>query len=72
MWGAPHVVTYDDLIAVGAQGEPVAFAGAQGGQVLRYQRGGAPVIMPRRVGEFAELRYQISVSSSCRDCLVFD
>jgi hypothetical protein len=32
MLGAPHVVTYDDLIAAGAQGEPAACAGDQGGR----------------------------------------
>jgi hypothetical protein len=30
--GAPHVVTDDDLIAIGAQGEPAACAGDQGGR----------------------------------------
>jgi hypothetical protein len=28
--GSPHVVTYDDLIAAGAQGEPTACVGDQG------------------------------------------
>jgi hypothetical protein len=32
MRGAPHVVTYDDLIATRAQGEPAACAGDQDGQ----------------------------------------
>ena len=30
--GVPHNVTYDDLIAVGAQEEPAACAGDQGGR----------------------------------------
>ena len=30
--GVPHNVTYDDLIAAGAQGEPAACAGTQGGR----------------------------------------
>jgi hypothetical protein len=30
--GAPHVVTYDDLIAAGAQVEPMAYAGDQDGR----------------------------------------
>jgi hypothetical protein len=32
MRGAPHIVTYDDLIATGAQGEPAACTGDQGGR----------------------------------------
>jgi hypothetical protein len=42
-WGVPHNVTHDDLMAAVAQGEPAACDSAQGGQELRYQRGGAPV-----------------------------
>ena len=30
--GVPHNATYDDLIAAGAQGEPAACAGDQGGR----------------------------------------
>jgi hypothetical protein len=30
--GTPHVVTYNDLIAIGAQGEPAACAGDQDGR----------------------------------------
>ena len=32
MRGAPHVLTYGDLIVAGAQGEPAACASDQGGR----------------------------------------
>jgi hypothetical protein len=35
---APHVVTYVDLIAIGAQGEPAACAGDQGGRCCFINR----------------------------------
>ena len=54
--GGTTRVTYDDLIAAGAQGKPAACAGDQGGRCSGIIWGGAPVVMPRRVGEFAELR----------------
>jgi hypothetical protein len=41
--GAPHVVTYDDLIAIGAQEEPMTKA-----DDVVVSWGGAPVVMPHR------------------------
>ena len=48
--GSTTRVTHDDLIAAGAQGEPAACAGDQGGRCSGIIWGGAPVVMPRRVG----------------------
>jgi hypothetical protein len=32
MWGVPHIITYNDLIAAGAQGKLAAYAGDQDGR----------------------------------------
>ena len=45
---APGDVTYKELIATSTSGEPAVCAGALGCQVLRYQRGGAPIVMNPR------------------------
>jgi hypothetical protein len=37
--GAPHVITYDNLIAIGAQGKPAGCAGDQGVQVVAVSYG---------------------------------
>jgi hypothetical protein len=46
---APHVITSDDLIAIGVQGEPVACVGDQGGRCCgimgRSARSYAPLML---------------------------
>jgi hypothetical protein len=72
MRGAPHIVTYDDLIAIGAQGELAAYAGDQGGRCYGIMGRSARSHAPQMQALNVELRYQISVSSSCCDCLFLE
>jgi hypothetical protein len=51
------IVTYDNLVAAEAQGEPTACAGPQSSQIVAVSEGRCTHNhMPRRVWEFAELR----------------